>query len=301
MLSGIKIKVCACFGQLIIFSLFQAYSSQILAEPVSLPVVGRVFEYTVQPGDYLIKISARFGAAAKIIANENGLNYHALLRPGQKIMIDNRHIVPEIRKSGLLINIPQRMLYSFQDGLIEAAYPVGLGKPSWETPQGNFKVNSKKIDKTWYVPKSIQEEMREAGMPVKTLVQPGPDNPLGKYWLGLIPSAIGIHGTIAPASVYHFQSHGCIRLHPEDVESLFQQLDVGATCNIIYAPLLLTQLDGRVYLEVNRDIYKQSSVSLPVLTKLAVDTGLTNHIDWERAQAVLEEQAGLARDITLAN
>ena len=56
--------------------------------------------------------------------------------------------------------------------------------------------------------------MRREDKVVLTQVPPGPENPLGKHWVGLSIPGIGIHGTLAPASIYHFQSHGCIRLHP---------------------------------------------------------------------------------------
>lgn len=296
-----RLKNLKIIAGLAVFLFFQAHSARLWAQSDFSPMVGGIFEYTVQPGDYLIKISARFGVAAQVIARENKLDYDAPLKIGQSLVIDNRHIVPEIRTHGLLVNLPQRMLYFFQDSMVKAAYPVGLGRPNWQTLPGNYHVNSKQIDKPWYVPLSIQDEMREAGLPVKSIVQPGPDNPLGKYWLGLTPSAIGIHGTIAPASVYHFQSHGCIRLHPDDIEVLFQQIALETTCQIIYVPMLLTQVDGRVYLEVNRDIYNKSPVTEAILIKKAEETGLTSRINWERARTVLKKQEGLARDITLTD
>lgn len=270
-----------------------------MAEPLGFPIAGGVFEYTVQPGDYLIKIGARFGVAAAVLSRENGLKYDAKLMPGKKLIIDNRHIVPEVREEGLLINLPQRMLYYFRDWELVAAYPVGLGKPSWPTPAGEFTVTSKAVDKTWRVPKSIQEEMRREGQIVKTEVPPGPDNPLGKHWLGLSLTAIGIHGTIAPASIYHFQSHGCIRLHSDDIEALFAQIERGATGSIIYAPLLLTESDGRIFVEAHRDIYNKSDVSLAALEQLANDAMLSDRINWLRAAEVLEQKDGIARDVTL--
>lgn len=270
-----------------------------MAEPLEFPVAGGVFEYTVQPGDYLIKIGARFGVAAAVLSRENGLKYDAKLMPGKKLIIDNRHIVPEVREEGLLINLPQRMLYYFRDWELVAAYPVGLGKPSWPTPAGEFTVTSKAVDKTWRVPKSIQEEMRREGQIVKTEVPPGPDNPLGKHWLGLSLTSIGVHGTIAPASIYHFQSHGCIRLHSDDIEALFAQIERGATGSIIYAPLLLTESDGRIFVEAHRDIYNKSDVSLAALEQLAHDAMLSDRIDWLRAADVLEQKDSIARDVTL--
>ena len=270
-----------------------------MAEPLGFPVAGGVFEYTVQPGDYLIKIGARFGVAAAVLSRENGLKYNAKLMPGKKLIIDNRHIIPEAREEGLLINLPQRMLYYFRDWELAAAYPVGLGKPSWPTPAGSFTVIDKAVNKAWRVPKSIQEEMRREGQIVKTEVPPGPDNPLGKHWLGLSLTSIGIHGTIAPASIYHFQSHGCIRLHPDDIEALFAQIERGATGSIIYAPLLLTESDGRIFVEAHRDIYNESDVSLAALEQLANDAMLSDRINWLHAADVLEQKDGIARDVTL--
>src|SRR5207244_4257585 len=58
------------------------------------------------------------------------------------------------------------------------------------------------------------------GKPVLTHVPPSPANPLGKYWLGLSIPGVGIHGTNAPSSIYNLQTHGCIRLHPDDIEKL---------------------------------------------------------------------------------
>jgi len=206
-----------------------------------------------------------------------------------------------VRKDGLLINLPQRILYYFRASELIAAYPVGLGKPSWPTPTGEFSVIDKAANKTWRIPKSIQEEMRREDQVVKTEVPPGPDNPLGKYWLGLSLSSIGIHGTIAPASVYHFQSHGCIRLHPDDIEALFAQIERGASGNIIYAPLLLTESNGHIFLEVHQDIYLNGNVSMEALQQQVQNAMLSDRIDWIRATTMLEQHEGIARDVTFSS
>ncbi len=283
----------------VILACYMSYLPRAMAEPVALPITGGMFKYTVQSGDYLIKIGARFGVAEEVLARENSLKYSAKLMPGQILTIDNRHIVPESLKSGLLINLPQRMLYYFHEWELVAAYPVGLGKPSWPTPTGEFSVIDKKANKAWRVPKSIQEEMLREGQVAKTEVPPGPENPLGKFWLGLSLTSIGIHGTIAPASIYHFQSHGCIRLHPDDIEALFAQTERGATGSIIYVPLLLTESEGRIFIEVHRDIYHKIDVSLNEIKQMASDMMLSDRIDWSRVSDVLELKDGVARDITL--
>lgn len=263
-------------------------------------MVGGETDYTVQAGDTLSSIGARFGTEVAGIARLNGLSATAHLKPGDTLKIDNRHIVPESLETGILINVPQRMLYYFQSGQLAAHYPVGLGRPDWETPRGSFTVLVREENPTWDVPVSIQEEMRREGKEVVTRVPPGPDNPLGHYWLGLSLPGIGIHGTIAPSSVYKFRSHGCIRLHADDIAELFPRIGAQETGKIIYLPVLLAQLaDGRIMLEVHRDVYKRGGNPLKRAQNLAAQAGITDLIDWEQVLQAIKDKAGLARAVHL--
>lgn len=270
------------------------------ADALADALAGGEFSYTLQAGDSLTSVGARFGVAPRVLAQENGLRTDTRLKPGQVLLIDNRHIVAQRLDQGILINIPQRMLFYFNEGTPEAGYPVGLGRPDWATPTGDFAVMALQENKTWVVPPSIQEEMRREGKPVLTSVPPGPDNPLGKHWIGLSLPGYGIHGTIAPPSVYQFSSHGCIRLHPDDVAQLFQKIHLGDRGKIIYAPVLLARTgDGRIYLEVHRDIYGKGSDPLSTVRSLAAASNLIDLLDWRRAEAVIREQDGVAREVGL--
>ncbi len=266
--------------------------------PLSDAIVGEEFVYTVQQGDSLTKIGARFGQNPALLARENGLRFPGPLKPGMILQIDNRHIMPKVDLiDGILINIPQRMLFNFRGAITRTAHPVGLGRPNWSTPTGRFRIIGKQRDKEWIVPESIQKEMRLAGKEVLTRVLPGPDNPLGKYWIGLSFDSIGIHGTIAPSSVYHFRSHGCVRLHPADIESLYADVTVGERGIIVYLPVLMAYLEERLYLEVNGDIYKRGGNPLAIVQGISGRDGLGDLIDWDRVEAVIEEGAGIAREI----
>jgi L,D-transpeptidase ErfK/SrfK len=266
--------------------------------PLSDAIVGEEFLYTVRQGESLTKIGARFGENPALLARENGLRFPSLLKPGTILQIDNRHIVPNSDlTNGILINIPQRMLFHIRSTPQRTAYPVGLGRPSWPTPTGRFRIIGMQRDKEWIVPESIQEEMRQASKEVLTRVPPGPDNPLGKYWIGLSLGSIGIHGTIAPSSVYHFQSHGCVRLHPDDIESLYAETAVGERGSLVYFPVLVAREAERLYLEVNGDIYKHGINPLAVVHEISSQDGLDDLIDWNQVDAVIEEKAGIAREI----
>jgi L,D-transpeptidase ErfK/SrfK len=266
--------------------------------PLAHSVTGGYTEYTIQSGDFLIAIGARFGVAATLLAQQNAIPYEAIIHPGQRLYIHNPHIVPATLDDGILINLPQRMLFHFSQGRLSAAYPVGLGKTSWPTPQGEFRIVSRVKNKPWLVPKSIQEEMRREGKVVLEEVPPGPDNPLGAHWLGLSIWGYGIHGTTAPASIYQFRSHGCIRLHPDDVAELFDQVKVGTQGCLVYQPVLLAVVeDGRILLEVHRDIYNKGIDPAQIVRDMAEAYVLSHDIDWPAVDAVIAAQDGLAREV----
>lgn len=284
--------------------LLAGLSLSVLADdlpPLSHRVVGGDTEYTVQPGDFLIAIGARFGVAAKVLAQQNSIPFEAIIYPGKRLRIHHPHIVPHIAPGtlddGILINLPQRMLYHFNQGNMTAAYPVGLGKATWPTPEGEFKIVTRETNKTWKVPKSIQEEMRREHKAVREIVPPGPDNPLGAHWLGLSLWGYGIHGTIAPPSVFHFQSHGCIRLHPDDVAALFDRVKAGTAGRIVYQPVLLAVVEDRILLEIHRDIYNKGIDPAQTVRDLAEANGLRQDIDWPAVEAVIAAQDGLAREV----
>jgi L,D-transpeptidase ErfK/SrfK len=269
---------------------------------LSTQIVGSQEEYSVVAGDFVIAIGARFGVDAATLARDNGLDARATIHPGQVLRVDRRHIVPrwegEAPGERIVINVPQRLLFHFREDALVSHYPVALGRPDWRTPLGEFTIARREVDKTWYVPPSIQEEMRMEGKPVLTEVPPGPDNPLGRHWLGLSASSCGIHGTIAPSSIYQFRTHGCIRLHPDDAAALFAEVQVGEPVQVVYLPVLLaTPPEGGVFLEVHPDVYHREEAPLATLARLALRHALNEEIDWERARLVVDEAAGVARPI----
>ena len=262
-------------------------------------MTGQRFSYTVKPGDSLTLVSARFGVDVAGLADLNGLTAGAGLRVGQPLAIDNRHLIPDRPDRAIVINIPQRMLFHrAADGTVRA-YPVGLGRPTWPTFIGRFTVASLETDPVWDVPPSIQAEMRRTGKPVLTRVMPGPTNPLGAFWIGLDRPGYGIHGTNAPASIYRFQTHGCIRLHPNDVTRLFHEVAVGAAGEIVYEPLLLVQMrDGRIWLGAHPDVYRRARDPLVVARQLASQDELEGEIDWLAVREVLRAKRGTPVDVT---
>jgi L,D-transpeptidase ErfK/SrfK len=272
-------------------------TTSVMAAPQSRPgLVGDPSDHAVVAGDTLTSLAARFGVDGATIARRNGLTVAVRLKPGTTLRIDAVHVVP-VSDRRIVVNIPQRMLFlTATDGV--HAFPIAAGRRSWPTPLGAFTVDVKEEDPTWDVPISIQAEMRRAGQPVLQHVAPSPQNPLGRFWLGLSLAGIGIHGTNAPSSIYRLVTHGCIRVHPDQIGEVFALVPQGAEGKVVYEPLLLATANGRVYVEAHIDAYRRSPVTLARLRDMADGMSATARIDWTLAADAVARKEGVAVDVS---
>lgn len=264
-------------------------------------LTGQLHTVTVVRGDTLRSLGSRFGVDSATIARDNGRPVDAPLRVGETLSIDNRHIAPPVPAGvTLIVNVPQRMLFATTSSGL-SAYPVAVGRRDWKTPLGEFSIAAKEVNPTWDVPDSIREEARRAGRWLPLKVPPGPGNPLGAYWLGLSVGGVGIHGTNAPTSIYQVTTHGCVRLHPDDIAALFGQVSVGARGVLLYQPVLVAIHGEGVFVEAHRDIYRRGPAdALRFVKERAYELGVFERVDWERAAAVIDERAGIARPVSRA-
>jgi L,D-transpeptidase ErfK/SrfK len=260
-------------------------------------LVGGRSVYEVKAGDSLTTVSASFGVGRATLIDMNQLAPPYKLSPGQSLVIDNRHIAVGHPQVNLTINIPQRLLV-LTEGERVRAYPISAGKPTWPTPVGAFTIISKETDPVWDVPISIQREMAAQGKPVVTRMEASPLNPLGAHWIGLSLPSLGIHGTNVPSSIYSLSSHGCIRMRPEDVAHLFGRISVGMAGVVIYRPVVVATIEGRIWMEAHPDAYRRAPHALSVIRAAAERNGVTSAIDWAIVDTLLRERRGLAVDIT---
>jgi L,D-transpeptidase ErfK/SrfK len=263
-------------------------------------LVGGISRHVVQSGESLRSIGARYGVDTATITEDNALGRRTALAAGQELTIDNRHIVPSAALDGVIVvNVPQRMLF-LRDGIEVFSAPVAVGSRGWQTPLSPFTVRATEIDPTWDVPASIAAEARARGHDLPSKVPPGPANPLGRYWLGLSIGSVGIHGTNAPASIYGTVTHGCIRVHHDDIAVLFGLVDVGTPGITLYEPILLVEENGEIYLEVHPDAYRKlTERPAQVARTIAAGMGIAHRIDWAAADQIVQRQDGIARVITV--
>jgi hypothetical protein len=132
--------------------------------------------------------------------------------------------VPEIPgPMRLEISLSKYRLTVYRGEEILHEFPVGLGRDG-ATPLGDFHIANKITDPDWY----NRGESVPAG---------DPENPLGRRWLGLGddkgPTPVGIHPTEEAASIGADCSRGCIRMRPEDAETLFDLCGIGTPVRIV--------------------------------------------------------------------
>src|SRR5688500_4699506 len=260
-------------------------------------IVGGRNSYEVKAGDTLASIGSRFGVSRASLIEMNQLNQPDVMTVGQSLVIDNTHVAAVDPRVSLTINIAQRLLV-FADQDRVTAYPVTVGRRTWPTPVGAFTIVEKETNPAWDVPISIQREMKAQGKPVITRMEASPANPLGAHWLRLSLPGLGIHGTNAPSSIYRFASHGCIRMHPDDVAELFGRVSRGTTGVLIYQPVILGIVGGRVWLEANPDEYRRAPNALRFVRDAAQRGGVTQLIDWKAVDDILRRRLGRAIDVT---
>jgi L,D-transpeptidase ErfK/SrfK len=271
------------------------------APPLYTQVAGGEHEITIEKPISVDRLALEKGVRWVTLVRENFLKKPYKLKPGMVLKINNTHIVPAELHNGLVINLPELRLYNFQNGAYQRRYALAVGKPSWPTPTGTYKICEKRTNPTWNVPPSIQEEMEEKGYEVLTKVPPGPKNPLGKYFMGTTASGVGIHATNRPWSVGYYVSHGCIRMLPNEIEQLFPEVAVGTPVKIIYRPVKLALTPhGRVYLEAVPNIYGWEMKPLEWVRDMAEYYNIADRIDWDKVPPILKARSGLAQDITKA-
>lgn len=126
--------------------------------------------------------------------------------------------VDPVYASHVVLRLSDRRVYLYDGDQLWVSYPVAVGREGWATPTGNFMVQRKQADPTWRHPFT------------GALVPPGPDNPLGRHWVGFWSdgnNVIGFHGTPQEEFIGQAVSHGCVRMRNADVAEFFERVQVG--------------------------------------------------------------------------
>jgi L,D-transpeptidase ErfK/SrfK len=233
-------------------------------------LIGHPLLVKASRSETLLDIARAHGLGQEEIRIANPEVDRWLPREGDPVWIPTQFILPEARREGLVLNLPEMRVYHFPRAADDAepvvdTYPASVGRMDWKTPLGQTRVIRKQRDPSWYPPASVKQEAAAAGDSVPDVVPPGPDNPLGAYALRLGLPGYLIHGTNKPYGVGMRVTHGCVRLLPEDIEELFSRVPVGTPVQIVNQPVKTGWLDGVLYVEIHPPLDEDDTAQTDLL------------------------------------
>ena len=203
----------------------------------------------------------------------------------------------------LVLNVAAKKVVLYTNGEATKEYPVGVGTSLTPTPLGSFKVVRRIYNPAWVNPYRQSK-----------VIAPGEKNPIGQYWLGFAMNKktqeYGFHATSDLSSIGRASTHGCIRLHPDDMKELFNLVMIGTTVHVVYNPIAVKEFQNKLFVRAYPDIYnymtdeeylkfarnqlsganlvKEENLYKAIASKDAKDY----FIGWTGAQQLNEQEAG---------
>jgi L,D-transpeptidase ErfK/SrfK len=268
--------------------------------PETGDVIGEIQVVRVRGNETLMDVARRHNVGFEEIRIANPDVSVWAPEPGDEVVIPGRYILPDAPREGIVVNLSEMRLYYYSSEDVVETYPISVGRDGFATPVGLTRTTVKVKDPSWNPPQSMREEAAARGEPPPEVVPPGPDNPLGRHAILLgLPSYL-IHGTNRPDGVGMRVSRGCIRMYPEDIESLFERVPAGTPVNIIDQPFKAGRAeDGRIFvqsypqLEENVGSFEPLQNAVQIVTRVSAGENLSP-MAYARLRALVEKPDGLA-------
>jgi murein L,D-transpeptidase YcbB/YkuD len=116
----------------------------------------------------------------------------------------------------LQIDLSERELQVVEDGNVIESFRVAVGDAEYPTPKGKFSIRKVIWNPAWVPPDSKWARKKSAKPPGH------PDNPMKRVKMFFSEPDYYIHGSDDRDSLGHAESHGCIRMSPDEVTRLAQ-------------------------------------------------------------------------------
>lgn len=285
---------------------------------VTAPLAAGAAQYAL-PSDAIdvvgniTQIAAGFDDTFVALGRRHGLGYEELIAanpgvdpwlPGEQVrlVLPSLYVLPDAPRAGIVLNLAEMRLYFFTAGQVQT-FPISVGRIDADTPVGLTRVIDKVRDPVWYPPPSIIAEHKERGDELARIVPPGPDNPLGQFAMQLGIRGYLIHGTNKPAGIGMRVTHGCIRLLPDDIEALFDQVPRGTPVHIVNQPYKMGWVGDTLFLEVHRafeddNTHVERGMTAIVELFVKMTRERPAEVNWELVQQAFEQARGVPVPIT---
>ena len=225
-------------------------------------LVGQNETYVVPQGKLALEdIAAKFQLGLTNLMQANPGVDPFLPRPGSKLVIPHKLLLPDTPRKGVIINLAEMRLYYYPkgSGTVEV-YPIGIGEVGRDTPENwTTKIWRKKANPTWTPTARIRADYAANGQILPKVWPAGSDNPMGLFAL-YIGNLYAIHGTNANFGIGLRVSHGCVRLRNDDIERLFKEVPVHTRVQFINEPIkVAVEPDGHRYIEVHEPLSRNQA------------------------------------------
>ena len=149
------------------------------------------------------------------------LNPNAKFSAGEIITVYNPGNPNTKPVSRVVADKTTQTLYAYDDSNnLIASYPTTVGSTATPSPTGTHQVKVKVHEPNYTY-------THEDGS--KSIIPPGPNNPVGLVWIGLSKPSYGIHGSPDPERISRQASAGCVRLTNWDALALLGTIKDDAT------------------------------------------------------------------------
>lgn len=161
-------------------------------------------------------VAEKFHMSQKLVSR---LNPTTPLKAGNVITVYNPYQPNMTEVTKVVSDKKKNILYAYAaSGELVASYPTTVGSNYTPSPSGSLKVKNRVLNPTYNTDFSSKEKW----------LPPGPNNPVGRAWIGLSKRSFGIHGSPEPELISAQKSHGCVRLTNWDALSLYGTIADGA-------------------------------------------------------------------------
>ena len=275
--------------------------------PTGTDLVGENLIVATREEDTLIDVASRKRLGYNLLRSANPTVDAWLPGEGTEVLLPLQTILPKEARSGIVINTPEMRLYFYKtdkkNGPVVSIYSISVGRGEWATPITHTRITGRVKNPSWYPPESIRAEHAARGDLLPRQVKPGPDNPLGEHLLMLDIPSYFIHGTNRRFGIGMQVTHGCIRMYPEDIATLFGEVSNNVPVLIINQPFKYGWSNQGLYLEVHPPL--ESAGQFPEIKRGEVIDALHAElkkrpetlINWQQVDKTLSEMKGLPEKV----
>jgi len=183
----------------------------------------------------LESVAERYRASPRLVQRLNPSVRWEAVSAGTVITVPaaNR-VMFDTNASQVVIRLQARTLEALdRAGVVVAQFPVSIARKVEKRPSGELRMTVVILDPNYtFDPEVYPESAEGKQLGRKLVVPPGPNNPVGRAWIGLNLPGYGIHGTPDPEKVGRTESHGCFRLANWDAVALVSLVSVGTPVRV---------------------------------------------------------------------